>query len=298
MALAARFTGLEGARLLRDVLLKQPLVEGKADIADQLASVAAIRSYEPNDVLILQDGTDTDIYFILSGSVVVSPNGRDDTIRPAGTHVGEMATIDPSARRSATVRAREPLVAAAVSESDFSRIAAVHPHIWRHLAREMADRLRQRVAKVTARKAISRVFIGSSSEALHLAKALQAALPGDSIEVKLWTDGIFAATLTNIEALEAELIRADFAILILSPDDEVVSRGASSPAPRDNLVAELGLFAGAIGRKRTIMVCPKGVDLKLPSDFLGVNPIKYSSPDDMSEVASQLQPILASLGPR
>jgi CRP/FNR family cyclic AMP-dependent transcriptional regulator len=297
-AMAARFEGPEGARHLRDVLLRQPLVEGKDDVAEEFAAVAVIQSYETNAIVIVQDGIDTDIFLILTGSVTVSPNNRDDTVRTAGTHVGEMATIDPTARRSATVRAREPSVLARITEADFSRTASTRPHIWRYLAREMADRLRQRVAKVTVRKPVSRVFIGSSSEALNTAEALQAALVSDLIEVKLWTQDIFTASLTNVEALEAELIRADFAVLILSADDQVTSRSASTPAPRDNVILELGLFVGAIGRRRTIMVCPDGVTLKLPTDFLGVNPIRYSTADDMGPVAEQLRPIFASLGTR
>jgi CRP/FNR family transcriptional regulator, cyclic AMP receptor protein len=296
--IAARFSGAEGARLLHDLLLRQPLVEGKDDIAHELSLVSQISPFETNETVIAQGAADTEIFLILVGSVVVSPNGREDTIRSAGTHVGEMATIDPAALRSATVRAREPSILVRVTEPDFSRVASAHPHIWRYLAREMADRLRQRVAKVPARKPISRVFIGSSSEGLSPAKALQGALPTDSLEVKLWTDDIFAASLTNIEALEAELIRADFAVLFLSPDDEVISRGAANMAPRDNLIAELGLFSGALGRRRTIMVCPKGVELKLPTDFLGENPIKYHSTDDMSPVVKQLVSIFESQGPR
>ena len=177
--MAARFEGQAGLRHLRHVFFRQPLVDGKDDIADELASVAVIVPYEPDELIIVQDGTDTDIFFIITGSVLVSPNNRDDTTRTAGTHVGEMATIDPAARRSATVRAREPSVMARVSESDFSRIATAHPQIWRHLAREMADRLRERAAKVPLRKSISRVFIGSSHEALATAKALQTALLTD-----------------------------------------------------------------------------------------------------------------------
>jgi predicted nucleotide-binding protein len=219
-------------------MCRQTLVQGKEDIADLLATLAVIQPYDPGDVIIQQDGTDTDIFFILSGSVTVSPNRRDDTVRPAGTHVGEMATIDPAARRSATVRANEPTVVARVTEANFSRVANSHPFIWRYLAREMSDRLRQRVAKVPPRRPNARVFIASSREALNIAESLETALTGDPVDVKIWTEGIFVAGLTNIEALEAELLRADFAVLLLSPDDEVISRGVTSQAPRDNLILD------------------------------------------------------------
>jgi CRP/FNR family cyclic AMP-dependent transcriptional regulator len=245
--------------------------------------------------VIHQDGLDTDIFFILSGSVTVSPNGRDDTVRLPGTHVGEMAAIDPAARRSATVRANEPTVLARVTEVDFAAIANRHPFMWRHRARELANRLRQRVAKVPERHRRSRVFVASSSEGLIAAQALGAALSSNCLDIKLWTDGIFVAGLTNIEALEAELQRADFAVLLLSPDDKITSRGAMSTAPRDNLILELGLFAGALGRRRAIMVYPRGVDLKVPTDLLGVNPIKYEDLN-MVPVAEELRSIFASLG--
>jgi len=296
--LAARFIGADGRRLLCDALLKQPLVQGKEDAAELLSGLAVIQSYEGGATIIPQGGMDTDIFFVLVGSIIVSPNGRDDTIRLAGTHVGEMTTIDPSARRSVTVRANETTVLARISEPDFSNVARVHPSIWRYLAREMADRLRQRVAKVPARKQNPRVFIASSSEGLHAAAALQMSLNDGTLEAALWTDGIFVPGMTNIEALEAELVRADFAVLLLSPDDQVVSRNIANDAPRDNLILELGLFAGALGRRRAIMVRPQGTNMKLPTDLLGVIALTYSSGDDMSTVAAELRAVIASLGPR
>ena len=209
-----------------------------------------------------------------------------------------MTTIDPSARRSVTVRANETTVLARLSEPDFSDVARAYPSIWRYLAREMADRLRQRVAKVPARKLNPRVFIASSSEGFHTAAALQISLNDGAIEAVLWTKGIFVPGMTNIEALEAELVRADFAVLLLSPDDQVLSRNLTNDVPRDNLILELGLFAGALGRRRAIMVRPQGANMKLPTDLLGVNSLSYSSGDDMSAVVAELRSLITSLGPK
>jgi CRP/FNR family transcriptional regulator, cyclic AMP receptor protein len=274
--LRARFRGPDGARRLRDLLKRQALTESKVDVVEQLALASTVEAYDSDETIIEQDGTDTDIFFILSGAVTVSPNDRPDTTRSAGTHVGEMAAIDPSARRSARVYAREPTVVARVSEPALTSVANAHPFIWRHLAREMCDRLRQRVAKVPARKSKPRLFIASSKEGLVIAKAFKAALPSDAADIVLWTKGIFTPGSTNIEALEAELLRADFALIVLSPDDKVISRGTTSNAPRDNLILELGLFVGAIGRRRALMAFPRGLNLKLPTDLLGVNPVMYS----------------------
>jgi CRP/FNR family transcriptional regulator, cyclic AMP receptor protein len=292
--LANRFRQIES---LREAIRRQPITDGSADIADLFARVAVTEPYETGEILISQDGTDSDFFFILSGSVVVSPNGRDDTIRGAQNHVGEMTTIDPAVRRSATVRAAEPVVVARISEPDFSAVADAHPAIWRHLARELAERLRQRVRTVPVRKDNARVFIASSSEALPIANALKASFRSDPYDITIWTDGIFVAGMTNIEALEEELSRSDFAIILLSPDDRVLSRFRLSRAPRDNLILELGLFIGAIGRRRAIMVHPRGAILKIPTDLLGVTPIKYAL-IDLSSVTAELRAIFIALGPK
>jgi CRP-like cAMP-binding protein len=155
--LAQRFVAQDH---LRDALGRQTITQGNTQVVDRLAAVAAVESFEPGEVLIHQGRTDTDILLILAGNVIVSPNGRDDTTRGVHNHVGEMATIDPAVRRSATVRASEPTVIGRVREGDFSEIANDHPFLWRRLAMELAERLRQRASGVKIRKCPTRNEIG------------------------------------------------------------------------------------------------------------------------------------------
>jgi CRP/FNR family cyclic AMP-dependent transcriptional regulator len=212
--LASRFrdkTALENA------IVRQTISGGNFEVARQLAKIATVQSYEQNEVLIRQGETDTHFFLILSGSVIISPNGRDDTTRRAHSHVGEMATIDPAVRRSATVRAGEATVVARISESEFSKVADSYPFLWRRIALELAERLRQRADGVATRAETPRVFIASSSEALGIATALNNNLTTHpKLEVKLWSDGVFTPGTTNIEALEEELKVADFAAIVLS----------------------------------------------------------------------------------
>lgn len=117
-----------------------------------------------------------------------------------------------------------------------------------------------------------RVFIASSSEGLPEAQALLSGLQarlGDSADVRLWTSE-FGLSRTYIEALELQAREADFAVAVFSPDDRITSRAKRQQAPRDNVIFELGLFIGALGRPRCFVVHRKDVDLKLPSDLLAV----------------------------
>ena len=70
-------------------------------------------------------------------------------------------------------------------------------------------------------------------------------------EVTLWNEGFFGLGKTFIETLVNSLPRFDFAVLVLTPDDLVNSREVESLGPRDNVLFELGLFMGRLGRSRT-----------------------------------------------
>jgi len=69
--------------------------------------------------------------------------------------------------------------------------------------------------------------------------------------------------------------QVDFAVLVLAPDDLTISRGKRKACPRDNTIFELGLFMGALSRDRTYIISPKSLDLKIPTDLLGVTPLTY-----------------------
>ncbi len=118
------------------------------------------------------------------------------------------------------------------------------------------------------------VFIGSSSEGLDTAREVELQLLPVA-NVNLWTNGIFVLGEGTLESLVNALDNFDFAIMVLSPDDLLETRGQNFSSPRDNVLFELGLFMGRLGRRRTIILNEEGAQLKLPSDLSGMTRATY-----------------------
>jgi CRP/FNR family transcriptional regulator, cyclic AMP receptor protein len=104
-SLLGRFEGKAGKRRPFDALLSRTLVENDRKLADKFAAHATLRHCPAGSHLLLQDGTDDDLFLIISGDFAISVNGRRVATRGSGLHVGEMALLDPTSQRSATVTA-------------------------------------------------------------------------------------------------------------------------------------------------------------------------------------------------
>jgi hypothetical protein len=121
------------------------------------------------------------------------------------------------------------------------------------------------------------LFIGSSTEGLDFARAIRSSL-SDVAETALWNESVFSPGRTFIESLVLALSRFDFAALVLTPDDQMAVRNDETLGPRDNVLFELGLFMGRLGRERTFIVRPESGPLKIPSDLAGMSLATYDWP--------------------
>jgi predicted nucleotide-binding protein len=90
------------------------------------------------------------------------------------------------------------------------------------------------------------------------------------------------------------MAKCDFAVLVAGPDDWVYSKERERLAPRDNVIFELGLFMGALTRDRTYIVQPRDIDLKLPTDLLGITVLHYSLADP-ADVNDKLMPVCRAI---
>jgi HAD superfamily phosphoserine phosphatase-like hydrolase len=150
------------------------------------------------------------------------------------------------------------------------------------------------------------VFIGSSSEDSKAAAALNGALNDLKVpcDAKLWRH-IFKPSTTNIESLEQAVREFDFAAFIMAPDDITLVRGTQKRTVRDNVMFELALCIGCLGRNRCFMIYPQGQRPDLPTDLAGVNLVDYNADPQggnlrasLGDAADRIDDALRKLGCR
>jgi CRP/FNR family cyclic AMP-dependent transcriptional regulator len=299
---STQFAGRTGKRRLVEAIKSQTLISGSAELARAVIDSGILQKHKVDAALMRQGEPENDIFLIISGEVSIRVNGRHVAARSAGTHVGEMALVDPLAKRSATVIAVEPTTTLRVPEHCFSRIATQQPELWRRVAVEIAKRLKERNKLLRQPHNEPVLFIGSSSEGLAITNEIYRRLTREPLVPKPWTEGVFQASRTSIENLVTSAQEADFAALVLTADDMTISRGKAKHSPRDNVIFELGLFMGTLGRERVFILKPKGVDVRIPSDLLGVTWLEYlragPTRDRLRLTCTKMLQAVRTIGPR
>lgn len=268
-------------------LCDQKIIGGNRELAEALAKVGELIEFTPGQNIIEQGAVDRDVYFLLAGEAMVIVNGVRLYPRAAGLSIGEMSAINPKVPRSATNEADDLTVALKVSHDAFTAVGDEHPELWRRLAVDLAGRLEERNKFVNRANSKPRIFLISSSEALDVAKRLRVGLSHHA-DVCLWNDeAVFGTGTYPIENLEREVNMADFGVALAQPDDLLFSRGEANPAPRDNVIFELGFFMSRLGRNRAMLLVPKS-GVRLPSDFKGLTPIEYEVSGDLAKLPIEL----------
>lgn len=131
------------------------------------------------------------------------------------------------------------------------------------------------------------VFIASSVEGLPVADAINSNLDHDTYPT-LWRAGTFRLGSSTIDDLVKKSSAVDFAVFVFTPDDLAQIRESEKHVVRDNVLFELGLFIGALGKERCYIVSPRDTDMHLPSDLLGVTRATYVSGRPDGDIESAL----------
>lgn len=145
-----------------------------------------------------------------------------------------------------------------------------------------------------------KIFIGSSTESLKFAQAVQSNLDYVA-NITIWTQG-FKPSNYIVEELERISNNIDFAILILSPDDISIIRAKKYKTVRDNIIFELGFFIAKLGRERTFLVIPRDTEkFLLPGDLDGLIPLTFDLNNKelrstFGSVAFRIEEVIQKLG--
>ncbi len=125
------------------------------------------------------------------------------------------------------------------------------------------------------------VFIASSTQALPVAKAIQAQLE-DVAEVTVWSDGAFKISRNFMDNLTDLAAATDYAIFVFNDDDLTIKNKDQEVlySTRDNVILEFGLFAGKLGWENCFVCCPEGKQTtRSTTDIEGIVWAGYEDPD-------------------
>jgi predicted nucleotide-binding protein len=113
-----------------------------------------------------------------------------------------------------------------------------------------------------------RIFIGSAGTGVPVAEKLRNELLSWA-DCDIWAQsGVFELNKNYLDQLLEHLNLYDYSIMVATGADETTSKGVTKFSPRDNVVFELGLFMGRLGRDRAFYVFEEGA--KLLSDLEGI----------------------------
>lgn len=140
-----------------------------------------------------------------------------------------------------------------------------------------------------------KVFIGSSTEALNVARALQGELhrQNPSLAVTVWDQSIVNPSQYFLPELVKEIKDSQFAIFVFHSDDVAVVRGKTRLIPRDNVTFECGLACGILGKDNVFLF--KEQKCKILSDYIGVQYTEYDKEDFESNYRTYTGPAVTSI---
>ena len=128
-----------------------------------------------------------------------------------------------------------------------------------------------------------RVFIGSSSKQYPVVKEIKRDLreyiQNSPIQITDWMEWFGQGKHTGYntwDIIEKALRSFDVAIMLFAKDDDIIENGNERKVTRDNVLIEAGAFASSLGIERVVILSQLDQDYRLPTDFCGLNCIKFN----------------------
>lgn len=126
----------------------------------------------------------------------------------------------------------------------------------------------------------SKIFIGSSTAGTTTAEKVKANLLaiGDCF---IWNEpNVWEPNRSTFENLLRMVSYFDFGVFIATADDLTLTNDKIVIEPRDNVILEMALFCGAMGRDKSFLLVEDGI--KLPTDFSGIYMPRFKKLDNSS----------------
>lgn len=126
-----------------------------------------------------------------------------------------------------------------------------------------------------------KIFIGSSTKGYKIAEKVKTYLSAIA-DCHLWKDdGIWEVNSSTFDNLLRMVKFFDFGVFVATADDlTLTSDDKLVLEPRDNVILEMALYLGALGKEKAFLLVEK--EIKLPSDFNGIYMPKFTVSDDNS----------------
>lgn len=125
-----------------------------------------------------------------------------------------------------------------------------------------------------------KLFIGSSTRAYDTATKIKNCL-STVADCTLWKEPeVWEPNKSTFDNLLRMAGYFDFGVFVATADDLTLVSDKLVFEPRDNVILEMALFLGAMGRHKSFLLVEEGI--KLPSDFDGIYMPRFNSKDDAS----------------
>ncbi len=129
-----------------------------------------------------------------------------------------------------------------------------------------------------------KIFIGSSKVGYSIAEKVKSNLSsvGDCF---LWQDpDVWEPNRSTFDNLLRMARYFDFGVFVATADDLTLTYDNLVIEPRDNVILEMSLFLGAMGKDKSFLLVEEGI--KLPSDFKGIYMPRFKSSDDATIISA------------
>ncbi|MDI1255391.1 MAG: nucleotide-binding protein [Flavobacterium sp.] len=123
-----------------------------------------------------------------------------------------------------------------------------------------------------------KIFIGSSKAGLPTAQKVSDNLSSIG-DCYIWEDpNIWETNKSTFDNLLRMASYFDFGVFVATADDLTMTNDKIVIEPRDNVILEMALFLGAMGKHKSFLLVESGI--KLPTDFSGIYMPRFDPADD------------------